>query len=109
MSPYSPSEVSIFQFRFCRNPGNTLYVGFFDFLLVTVGHVISFVQLDIDEYLHIILERRAAVLGAGSWVLVLTRNSSVTPVSCVRKGTAEIAILKTKNFRLTRIKCKDPT
>ena len=37
---------------------------FLDFLLVTVGHVISFVQLDIDEYLHIILERRAAVLGA---------------------------------------------
>ena len=42
---------------------------FLDFLLVTVGHVISFVQLDIDEYLHIILERRAAVLGAGCWVL----------------------------------------
>ena len=42
---------------------------FLDFLLVTVGHVISFVQLDIDEYLHIILERRAAgcwVLGAGA-------------------------------------------
>ena len=80
---------------------------FLDFLLVTVGHVISFVQLDIDEYLHIILERRAAVLDAGGGLL--TRNSSVTPVSWVRKGTAEIAILKTKNFRLTRIKCKDPT
>ena len=39
---------------------------FLDFLLVTVGHVISFVQLDIDEYTHIILERRAAVLGAGA-------------------------------------------
>ena len=83
---------------------------FLDFLLVTVGHVISFVQLDIDEYLHIILERRAAVLGAGCWCWVLGADPEQQRDSCLlgAEGDGWDCHLKNKEFSTNKDKVQKP-